>query len=132
MAAFFKDKQGNIFTGVKPGQAVPQGFNEIHANTTDAAVEKHVPKVELQHDGHIIRVQVGETEHPRTAWRSTSSSPISNRSPSLRVEPRRARCTPTATCTVCGRRSSRLRRRSNAKARGRFKAALLLPWGERV
>ena len=66
MAAFFKDKQGNIFTGVKPGQAVPQGFNEIHANTTDAAVEKHVPKVELQHDGHIIRVQVGETEHPMT------------------------------------------------------------------
>lgn len=66
MAAFFMDEQGAIFTAVKPGQPAPEGFKELEANTTDAAVEKHVPQVELQHDGHIVRVQVGETTHPMT------------------------------------------------------------------
>ena len=60
MAVFFKDKQGDIFVGVKPGQAAPHGFNEIHANTTDAAVEKHVPKVEWVALETADRVEVHE------------------------------------------------------------------------
>ena len=35
---------------------------ELLANTVDAAVEKHVPSVHVE--GNIIKVQVGEVEHP--------------------------------------------------------------------
>ena len=35
---------------------------ELNANTTDGAVEKHVPVVEI--NGDIITVKVGSVEHP--------------------------------------------------------------------
>lgn len=66
MAVFFKDAQGTFFTAVKPGAAVPEGFEVVEANSVDAAVEKHVPSVVLERDGHIIHVVVGEVEHPMT------------------------------------------------------------------
>ena len=40
-------------------------MNELKANTTDAAVEKHVPVVEK--NGSIVSVKVGSAAHPMTA-----------------------------------------------------------------
>lgn len=37
-------------------------MKELVANTTDAAVEKHVPQVAV--DGDVVRVQVGSVLHP--------------------------------------------------------------------
>ncbi len=37
-------------------------MDELVANTTDAAVEKHVPEVTA--DGNSVKVQVGSTLHP--------------------------------------------------------------------
>ena len=37
-------------------------MNEIAANTTDAALEKHVPVYEIK-DG-IVKVTIGEVDHP--------------------------------------------------------------------
>lgn len=37
-------------------------MGELKANTTDAAVEKHVPDVKV--DANMISVQVGSTAHP--------------------------------------------------------------------
>ena len=42
----------------------PAGYTEVAANSVDAAVEKHVPVVELQREGHVLNVTVGEVEHP--------------------------------------------------------------------
>lgn len=39
-------------------------MKEMVANTTDAALEKHVPVVSV--DGNHIHVQVGSVEHPMT------------------------------------------------------------------
>lgn len=39
-------------------------MTEIKANTTDAAVEKHVPDVKT--DGSKVTIQVGTTAHPMT------------------------------------------------------------------
>ncbi len=64
MAVFFKDSNGNLFTSATPGAGAPEGFELVQANSTDAAQEKHVPAVEVEHDGRLLRVQVGETEHP--------------------------------------------------------------------
>ncbi len=66
MAVFFKDANGTFFTAVAPGAGAPDGFEIVEPGTVDAAVEKHVPDVELQRDGHIIRVRVGSVEHPMT------------------------------------------------------------------
>lgn len=63
MATFYKDENGNFLANIK-GEAVPEGFTALEPNTVDAATEKHVPSVDLQRDGHIIHVQVGEVEHP--------------------------------------------------------------------
>ena len=63
MTTFYKDDNGNFLASVK-GEAAPAGFTALEANTVDAATEKHVPSVDLQRDGHIIHVQVGEVEHP--------------------------------------------------------------------
>ena len=64
MAVFFKDSNGNLFTSATPGAGAPEGFELVQANSTDAAQEKHVPVIEVEHDGRLLRVQVGETEHP--------------------------------------------------------------------
>ena len=63
MATFYKDENGNFLANIK-GEAVPEGFTALEPNTVDAATEKHVPSVDLQRDGHIIHVQIGEVEHP--------------------------------------------------------------------
>ena len=59
---------GNIIAYVRssgvPVVCCGEPMAELTANTTDAAVEKHVPVVELQREGHVLNVTVGEVEHP--------------------------------------------------------------------
>ena len=64
MAKFFKDSDGKLVAALGDGVATPAGCTELTANTEDAAHEKHVPVVEIERDGHVIRARVGSTEHP--------------------------------------------------------------------
>lgn len=65
MALFFKnDETGKFLAALDSDMTAPEGYSIVEANTEDAAVEKHVPVIELQRDGHVIGVTVGSTEHP--------------------------------------------------------------------
>lgn len=64
MATFFKDDNDKFLAALQVETPAPAGFTALEANTTDAATEKHVPVVDVQHDGRLIQVTVGETEHP--------------------------------------------------------------------
>ena len=64
MAKFFKDSDGKLIAALGDDVATPAGCTELTANTEDAAHEKHVPVVEIERDGHVIRTRVGSTEHP--------------------------------------------------------------------
>ena len=60
---------GNIIAMVKPS-GVPvvccgKPMKQIVANTTDAAVEKHVPV--WKQEGNLVKVQVGSVAHPMIA-----------------------------------------------------------------
>ena len=61
---FFKCKEclSIAMEFVAEKEAKEKTFQELEANTTDAAGEKHVPVVECA--GDTIRVKVGELEHP--------------------------------------------------------------------
>ncbi|MBQ1919566.1 MAG: desulfoferrodoxin FeS4 iron-binding domain-containing protein [Selenomonas sp.] len=43
-----------------------QGMQELTANTTDAAQEKHVPVVAYDQAAGVLKVTVGSVEHPMT------------------------------------------------------------------
>ena len=64
MAKFFKDPDGKLIAALGDDVATPAGCTELTANTEDAAHEKHVPGVETERDGHVIRARVGSVEHP--------------------------------------------------------------------
>lgn len=64
MAVFYKDQAGNVLAALSSDMPAPAGFEELVAGTVDAAREKHVPVVSLERDAHVIRVTVGEVEHP--------------------------------------------------------------------
>lgn len=66
MTTFFKNTETGAFVFAPTAIDAPAGYELVEANTVDAAVEKHVPVVELQRDGHIIHVAVGEVAHPMT------------------------------------------------------------------
>ena len=57
---------GNIIAFVKssgvPVVCCGEKMQDLEPNTTDAAVEKHVPVVQV--DGQKVTVTVGSTEHP--------------------------------------------------------------------
>ena len=57
---------GNIVEMIEdkgvPVMCCGQPMVELNANTTDGAVEKHVPVVEI--NGDILTVKVGSVEHP--------------------------------------------------------------------
>ena len=60
------DECGNVI-GLIHGEAenikcCEKQMKLLHANTTDAATEKHVPVYEI--DGNEIIVRIGEVEHP--------------------------------------------------------------------
>ena len=64
MAKFFKDPNGKLIAALGDDVATPAGCTELTANIEDAAHEKHVPVVESERDGHVIRARVGSVEHP--------------------------------------------------------------------
>ena len=65
MALFFKNlDNGSFVTSMSNEASAPEGYELVEANAVDAAVEKHVPAIDLQRDGHIIHVTIGEVEHP--------------------------------------------------------------------
>lgn len=65
MATFLKNtKTGAFLVSTANGVEAPEGFEVVEANSVDAAVEKHVPVIDIQRDGHVINVKVGEVEHP--------------------------------------------------------------------
>lgn len=65
MAKFYKaDDTGAFVLALSDDAAAPSGYSLVEANSVDAAVEKHVPAIDLQRDGHIIHVTIGEVEHP--------------------------------------------------------------------
>lgn len=67
MATFFRNTEtGKFIVSVDDGVEAPEGYVAVEANSTDAATEKHVPAVEIQRDGHIVKVSVGEVAHPMT------------------------------------------------------------------
>ena len=66
---FICETCGNIIAMVKPS-GVPvvccgKPMKQIIPNTTDAAVEKHVPV--WTKEGNLVKVQVGSTAHPMIA-----------------------------------------------------------------
>lgn len=53
----------SVVMEVVPGEpAEAKTFQELHANSTDASGEKHVPAI--SQDGDKVTVKVGEIEHP--------------------------------------------------------------------
>lgn len=63
------EKCGKMLAMLKPSkcemvQCCNQPMTIVQANTTDAAVEKHVPVIEQ--NGNIVTVTVGSTIHPMT------------------------------------------------------------------
>ncbi len=63
MSKFFISEDKATIVAAIQGSA-PNGFVELIAGTTDAAVEKHVPVVSV--DGNKVTVVVGEVPHPMT------------------------------------------------------------------
>ena len=56
---------GMIQNSACPTKCCGESMVELVPNTTDAAVEKHVPEVKIE--GNIVTVTVGSTAHPMTA-----------------------------------------------------------------
>lgn len=64
MATFYKNDANNFLAALQVETPAPAGYQALDANTSDGAVEKHVPVVEIEHEGRLIKVTVGSTEHP--------------------------------------------------------------------
>lgn len=60
------EKSGNIITKIIDGGPIPfccgEKMVELIPDTSDGAVEKHVPVIEV--NGEIVTVKVGEAPHP--------------------------------------------------------------------
>ncbi len=68
MATFFKnDETGKFLAAIDADMVAPAGYAEVVANSVDAATEKHVPVIDVQREGHVLNVTVGEVEHPMEA-----------------------------------------------------------------
>lgn len=61
MSKFYK-KDGNILFDIFGANASLDGIDELNANSTDAAGEKHVPQVTI--NGQEVIVEVGSVAHP--------------------------------------------------------------------
>ena len=66
---YFCEKCNNVVEGLWNGNSTlvccGQPMKKLDANTTDAAVEKHVPVIER--DGNKVTVKVGGNPHPMEA-----------------------------------------------------------------
>lgn len=61
---FTKTSNGNILAYLTKKENTEEVLKELKANTTDGALEKHVPVVEVK--GKDVLVKVGEVAHPMT------------------------------------------------------------------
>lgn len=60
---FYKEeKTGEVILSLK--EIKEEGYKLLNANSTDAALEKHVPVIEV--NGNDVKVTVGSTIHPMT------------------------------------------------------------------
>ena len=66
MAVFYKNADNRFLAAIDQDAPAPEGYTAVEATSTDAATEKHVPVVDVQRDGHVLNVTVGEVEHPMT------------------------------------------------------------------
>lgn len=64
MATFLKNDTTGEFLYSYENDLNIDGYTALVANSVDAAQEKHVPAIELQRDGNIIKVAVGSVDHP--------------------------------------------------------------------
>lgn len=64
MATFYKDADNHFIVALEDGAPAPSGYTALEANSTDAATEKHVPVIDVQHEGRLIHVTVGSAAHP--------------------------------------------------------------------
>ncbi|MBY4798248.1 iron-binding protein [Collinsella sp. AGMB00827] len=64
MATFYRNTKTGAFIAAINEIDAPAGFEAVSPNTVDAAKEKHVPAVDVERDGNLIHVKVGEVEHP--------------------------------------------------------------------
>ncbi len=59
---------GNLYMAVEdrrvPVMCCGEKMQELNANTTDAAQEKHVPVIGVE--GNIVKVKIGSAPHPMT------------------------------------------------------------------
>lgn len=94
---------GNLFGVVNDSGVIPvccnQLMQEISANTTDAATEKHVPVIERK--GDVVTVRVGSVAHPMQdahyiQWIALAQG---NRVQRVRLNPGEA---PEAVFALCG------------------------------
>ena len=58
---------GLIHDGKGEMMCCGQPMNELTANTTDAAQEKHVPVIDFDRQAGVLKVTVGSVAHPMTA-----------------------------------------------------------------
>jgi len=65
---------GNLLIAAIDANVTPaccgEGMEELKAGSTEAALEKHVPVVAREDDGHHIAIDVGSVPHPMTAEHS--------------------------------------------------------------
>lgn len=61
---------GMVESSGVPVSCCGQPMKELKANTTDAAVEKHVPVVTVE--GNVVTAFVGDVEHPMTVEHNIS------------------------------------------------------------
>ena len=59
---FYKELKTNQVIFAPNGEIASEDFQELKANTQDAAVEKHVPVVSFEENKMVVRV--GSVEHP--------------------------------------------------------------------
>lgn len=64
MTTFFKNSDDKFLVSLDADVTAPEGYEQVEAGSVDAAVEKHVPVVKAERDGHILHVTVGEVQHP--------------------------------------------------------------------
>lgn len=64
MATFFKSNDGTMLAVLGDNAKAPEGYETLSAGSVDAAREKHVPVVEIEHDGRVVHATVGEQVHP--------------------------------------------------------------------
>ncbi len=64
MIKFFKNKDTKLVRMVTNGENPQPNEMELKANTTDAAIEKHVPVIEIKENEATVKV--GSVTHPMT------------------------------------------------------------------